>query len=52
VWRGGGSSRGSVEGFGLPCGGQHCEVAPGLLVLLNGLKERLEVSCPEALEGE
>lgn len=43
---------GSVEGFGLPFGCQQFEVAPGVLVLLNGLKERLEVSCPKALEGE
>lgn len=40
-----------MEGFGLPLGGQHFEVAPGILVLLNGLEERLEVSCSEALEG-
>lgn len=39
-----------MEGFGLPLGFQHCEVAPGILVLLNGLEERLEVSCSEALE--
>lgn len=43
---------GSVEGFGLAFGCHHSEVAPGVLVLLNGLKERLEVSCPKALEGE
>lgn len=43
---------GSVEGFGLPFRCQHFEVTPGILVLLDGLKERLEVSCPKALEGE
>lgn len=39
-----------MEGFGLPLGCQYFEVAPGILVLLNGLEERLEVSCSEALE--
>lgn len=45
-------AEGSVEGFGLPFGCQYFEVTPGILVLLDGLKERLEVSCPKALEGE
>lgn len=40
-----------MEGFGLALGGQHFEVAPGILVLLNGLEERLKVSCSKALEG-
>lgn len=43
---------GSVESLVLPCRGQHSEVPSGVLVLLNGLKERLEVSCPKALERE
>lgn len=43
---------GSVESFGLPCRSQCGEVAPGVLVHLYGLKKRLEVSCPKALEKE
>lgn len=42
----------SAEGFGAPFRCNHSQVAPGILVLLNGLKERLEVSCPEALKTE
>lgn len=41
---------GLLEGFGLPLGRQHCEVTPGVLVLLNGLEEGLEVSSSKALE--
>lgn len=36
----------------MPSRCQNLEVTPGVLVLLNGLKERLEVSCPKTLEGK
>lgn len=46
------SGRRSAKGFGPPFRCNHGQVAPGILVHLDGLKERLEVSRPEALKTE
>lgn len=42
----------SVEGLVLTLGCHRGQIASGFLVHLDGFKEGLEVSCPEALERE